>query len=144
MKKRVGALMCAGLLLAMASFFCLWQKERADQSEYLQMGSAGVQGALTALEDYRKNGHESDYMYLTGEFNLLVKACFLMREDMTPNKNRQSCNELYGYMVVARKQVQGHLDELEEVLTALSADLENPSAYLRMVELCNAIAFELR
>ena len=88
MKKRAGALLCAGLLLGMASFFCLWQKERADQSVYLQMGSAGVQGALTALEDYRKSGQESDYIYLAGDFNLFVKACFLMREDMTPNKNR--------------------------------------------------------
>ena len=142
MKKRAGALLCAGLLLGMASFFCLWQKERADQSVYLQMGSAGVQGALTALEDYRKSGQESDYIYLAGDFNLFVKACFLMREDMTPNKNRLPCNELYGYMAVAPERLRGHLDELEAVLSMLSADLGDPNAYLRMAELCNAIARE--
>lgn len=137
--KKAPVIIVACLFITTAISFGLWLHEKSSQTDLLLMCQHGVNSSLQAFKEYRITGKESCYTYAVADFNVFLKASFLMNDNTLQRRNITFSNEVYGVLVISPEQAKKHIDEIVEVLTILSTDINNPNGYVQMSNLRNSI-----
>ena len=91
------------------------------------------------FQEYRILDEGSYYINAVADFNVFVKASFLLNDDTIQHRNSTFSNEVYGALVFSSEQAKKHIDEIIEILTILSADINDPNGYVKISNLRNTI-----
>ena len=127
------------LLITTAISFSLWRYEKNSQEDLLLLCKNGASSSLEMFQEYRILDEGSYYINAVADFNVFVKASFLLNDDTIQHRNSTFSNEVYGALVFSPEQAKKHIDEIIEIRTILSADINDPNGYVKLSNLRNTI-----
>ena len=116
--------------LAAVVFCALWQRAAHDTAQLEALAQSSAREAYTRFSDYWEHGHDSDYWGDVAAFHCFQSAYTLLAEDA--DANRAFCSEVYGCLLIFPDRAKAHMAEIAAGMQALSDDIRDETAYLRM------------
>ncbi len=137
--KKLPIILFICLLITTSIFFGLWQKERQDQTDLINLCKASAASAVTSFEEFKDFGHESNYWSGVSDFRAFQQTYFLLAEGTNEATNYNFCNDVYGHLLISPETSQNNIDEVISVMEIIANNLDDPNGIRRMSELRNNI-----
>ena len=137
MKKKLPIILSICLLVTTAVFFGLWQTERQDQTDLINLCKTSADSSAKLFSEFKELGHESSYWAGVSDFRAFQQAYYLLVEGTNEVANYTFCNEVYGHLLLSPATSQNHIDEVISIMKATANDVTDPNGVRRMADLRN-------
>lgn len=137
--KKLCIALTLSFLAAAIVFACFWLSARNDKSDIQGLAEYSAKAAYKHFVDYQQRGDDSSYWQGVADFRSFEQSYRLLVCDTNRQTDYDVCDQVYARLVFYPESSQAHIQEIVDVMKALSEDITDKNAYINMDTLRHSI-----